>query len=125
VAALVDFKFIYEDGGGRTLEDEPRAVPSEPYEIVGEVALKGIVDGNTYVLLHHWIDGSPGQTVVSSGWGAEQEKWDFMPPSEVPVVTASNAFIFGFDLKNEMPSVQEAYGGPLREHSFEVNGCRS
>jgi hypothetical protein len=123
-AALADFDFIYNDGEGWTLEDEPRAVPAEPYKIVGRVALKGNVGRETYVISHDWISGVPAQTVWSAKWSADQVRVAFARPADVPLVTSSNAALFRFPLKNEHPLVQDMYDGPLRAYSFEVHGCQ-
>jgi len=125
VAALVDFDFIYGDGDKRKLEDEPRPLPSEPYTTVGIVTLKGTVDGTVNTMTHEWISGAPSETVTSTAWGSEEEKLEFTPPADLPVVTVANASIFSFDLKNEAPYIRDEYGGPLKEYSFEVYGCQS
>jgi hypothetical protein len=92
---------------------------------VGIITLKGTVDGRVHTMSHAWISGSPPQTVTSTEWGPEEEKLEFTPQSDLPIVTAANSSIFSFDLKNEAPYIRDEYGGPLKEYSFEVHGCHS
>ncbi len=123
-AALADFDFIYDEHDGRKLEDEPRAVPAQPYKIVGRIALGGAVSGQAYVMSHDWIDGVPAQTVWSAKWSGDLVRLEFARPADVPLVTSSNAALFRFPLKDESPLVQDMYDGPLRAYSFEVHGCQ-
>lgn len=103
-AALADFDFIYSGSEGGKLEDEPRALPEKPYKIVGRVALRGAVSGETYVISHDWISGVPAETIWSAKWSGDQARLEFARPTDVPLVTFSNAALFMFPLKDEPPS---------------------
>jgi hypothetical protein len=122
VAAFVDFDFVYE----RT-EEDPRPLPAEPNEIIGNVILKGEFKGKTYRLNRSWTGGAPSETLASSLWEREDdEKLPSEWRQDLPVVTARNASLFVFDLKNEPPyNREQGIGGSLKEYRFEPFACRA
>jgi hypothetical protein len=46
------------------------------------------------------------------------------PTRELPFVTAQNAAMYVFDLKNDTPAVREQMGGPLKDYSFVPWRCQ-
>jgi hypothetical protein len=120
-----EFVFVYLDPDEEKPETQPRPLKEEGPTLVGWVSVRGQLDGKSYTIVRHWMDGSPAESTASRETNPQGPDDAILPPGELPFVTKANASMFVIDLKNDMPIVKELSGGPLKEFQFIPYGCRS
>ncbi|WP_262030800.1 hypothetical protein [Microvirga sp. Mcv34] len=119
-----NFQFVYLDPTDETVEDRPRALSKGPPSVVGQVLVRGQVAGKSYTISREWMDGSPAEATGSRETQEANPGDAGLPADKLPFVTASNASMFVFDLRNDSPIVKELTGGPLKEYQFIPHSCQ-
>jgi len=118
------FVFIYEDDDDRKTEEKPRPLKAGAPRVAGFILVRGMLSGKSYTVIREWTGGSPVEALVSRVTNLNDPDDGIMPASELPYVTAANAAMFVFDLKNDTPAVREMSGGPLKEYRFFPSRCQ-
>jgi hypothetical protein len=118
------FHFVYLDPTDEKVEDRPRALSKGPPSVVGQVSVRGQLAEKSYTISREWMDGSPAEATGSRETQEANPDDAVLPADKLPFVTASNASMFVFDLRNDSPIVKELTGGPLKEYQFIPHSCQ-
>ncbi|WP_114948117.1 hypothetical protein [Microvirga calopogonii] len=118
------FHFVYRDSTDEKVEDRPRALRQGPPGLVGQVLVRGQLAGKTYTITREWMQGSPAEATGSRETQEANPDDAILASDKLPFVTASNASMFVFDLRNDSPIVKELTGGPLKEYQFIPHSCQ-
>jgi hypothetical protein len=120
----VRFVFIYDDEDGRKTEETPRPLKAGAPRVAGWVLVRGTLAGKSYTVVREWTGGSPVEALASRVTNPKDPDDEIIPVSNLPYVTAANAAMFVFDLKNDTPAVKEMSGGPLKEFRLFPHRCQ-
>lgn len=119
-----EFVFVYLDPSGETAESQPRPLKESSPNVVGWVSVRGQLDGKSYTVVRHWMEGSPAEGTASRETNPQDPADAVLPAGDLPFVTKANASMFVIDLKNDTPIAKELTGGPLKDYQFIPHGCQ-
>jgi hypothetical protein len=120
----MQFLFVYDDEDGKKTEETPRPLSAGAPRVAGYIQIRGQMAGKSYTVTRAWTGGSPVEALASRVTNPKDPNDAVMPAARLPYVTAQNAAMFVFDLKNDTPAVRDEQGGPLKEFRFLPYRCQ-
>lgn len=121
-----DFAFIYEDEDedSRKVEKTPRPLSAGAPRVAGYIQVRGRMAGKSYTVSRAWSGGSPVEALASRVTNPKDPEDEVMLATNLPYVTAQNAAMFVFDLKNDTPAIRDTQGGPLKDLELYPYKCQ-
>ena len=92
--------------------------------MAGYIQVRGQMASKSYTISRVWTGGSPVEALASGVTDPKDPDDAIMPAANLPYVTAENAAMFVFDLKNDTPAIRDTQGGPLKEFQFYPYKCQ-
>ncbi len=120
----MQFVFVYDDEDGRKTEETPRPLKAGAPQVAGFIFVRGQMAGKSFTVVREWTGGSPVEALASRETNDKDPDDAVMPAINLPYVTAANAAMFVFDLKNDTPAVRDEQGGPLKDLQFLPYKCQ-